>query len=786
MKRIIIYSMIGLLAVNVFAASKLTFDTSGKPTSLALGGVEFLNSKLPGFHLRYSNGKDVTDTILSKITTSGKKIMVSHPEGTPNFTFQIDTYPNHLAIHLLDAQGIGTGRNYSLSLELDSENVAAYTLNDLMTANAGNQRRRGRGNNTVLSWPYLWGRPRPNGTRGSVVLYNNSLSGSARDVVLAEIWSAQGTAGHMVRPAGQATWTQADVLAWVDRWVAKFSKIATVSVDAANKAELYKMTDKYVFPSGANRLYMFPTVWRGEYKLKHTSNEDVNTELFPNGKADLIAYSNYLAAHGVHLQLKSLVPQLGLNDERYFSSAYVESRLLSWGSGTLAEDIDPSATTIRFQRGPGHMWEISEKFTKCMRIGNEMVLVEQITGTDGDVWTLTSCKRGHAGSTAKSHKAGTEMTGAVTSYDFFHFADDFGYPDSLAEEVCKVYGDFLNEVNVGHLHFDGTHKMPECPWYLRDYSDCLYSRQDQPVTGSIVGGSVPANFEKQFSKAQAISGATAYHLLRIAPRLHQRGRKHTELSPSMLDLHFDVSDGVRIGSRRPTFCGGQSGKILSMEILNKYGLADYAFELFKYWIELAPVFNDADADYVAGFLTKRGNHYQGEDVLVLSKNGVGDYIYTPHRVMGRTSGEDPLIQIDQEWGAVPRFQNIKAPATMELLNPYEKQEPEVVIRVEHGSKALKDPLIKANDKGELAVKGEIQPNEYMKFEGGRTVNVYDENWNLLRTLPATVKAFTVNKGNNTVTTAAGSGSDTPDLRVQFITLGPVYVLESNKHLGRGR
>jgi hypothetical protein len=305
---------------------------------------------------------------------------------------------------------------------------------------------------------------------------------------------------------------------------------------------------------------------------------------------------------------------------------------------------------------------------------------------------------------------------------------------------------------------------------------------DQPVTGSTVGGGIPANFEKQFSKAKAISGATAYHLVRIGPRLHERGRKHIETAPSILDLHFDVSDGIRIGSRRPTFCGGQSGKVLSMGTLKNYGLTDYAFQLFKYWVELAPVFDDADADYVAGFLTKGGNHYKGEDVLVLSKNGDGDYIYTPHRVMGRPSGKDPLIRIDQEWGAVPRFQDIKAGTTMELLNPYEKQEPQVVILVEHGSKALRDPLIKVNGKEGLAVEGEIQPNEYMKFDGGNTVNVYDKNWNLLRTLPATTQSFTVNKGNNTVTTAAGSGSDTPDLRVQFITLGPVYVLESNKHL----
>ena len=118
-----------------------------------------------------------------------------------------------------------------------------------------------------------------------------------------------------MRPAGQASWAQADVLAWVDRWVAKFSKLATVSVGAENKAELYEMTEKYLIPSGANRLYMFPTVWRGEYKLINKSNEGINTKLFPKGNADLIAYSNYLAKHGAHLRLKSLVPQLVLNDD---------------------------------------------------------------------------------------------------------------------------------------------------------------------------------------------------------------------------------------------------------------------------------------------------------------------------------------------------------------------------------------------------------------------------------------------------------------------------------------
>ena len=132
-KHIIIYSTIGLFAVNAFAASELTFNSSARPSKLVLGGETFLESdSSTGFNLRYSNGRDVTETSLSRISTSGNTIKVSHPEGKSEFTFRIDTYDNHLAIHLLDAQGIGRGRDYSLSMEFDANNIAAYTLNNLL------------------------------------------------------------------------------------------------------------------------------------------------------------------------------------------------------------------------------------------------------------------------------------------------------------------------------------------------------------------------------------------------------------------------------------------------------------------------------------------------------------------------------------------------------------------------------------------------------------------------------------------------------------------------------
>ncbi|MGD9418416.1 MAG: hypothetical protein Q7R22_005700 [Verrucomicrobiota bacterium JB025] len=761
----------GTAPVRAFAQSELAFDGTGKSARLILGGQEFALSRSSGFRFEHGEGKDKSVVDLSVVGTSGNELRVAAPGGMPAFTFRIDAYDKHLAVHLLHAEGIGSGRDCRLSLVLDSTKVAAYTLNDMMTANTENRRRK----TTELVWPYLWGRPRPNGMRGSVVLYDGTLRGKQKDAVLAEIWSVQGTAGHMVRPAGRKSWTEADVLAWVDRWVKKFSTISKVSIGAENPRELEEMTKTYVLPSGANRVYMFTHIWR---QRGHGMTE-VNTGLFPEGKADLLGYGNFLAERGIHLQLKSLSPQIDRDYAKYISPDHVDPRIMRWASGESVEDVGPSDTTILFRLEKEFF---DKEFEGFMRIGNEIVFAKQIDKGNDGIWTLRKCTRGYGGSTAKSHKAGAGMAGCVEINGSFNFEDDFGKSNSLAEEICGEYGDFLNEVNVGHLHFDGTGRMDQYPWFVRDFTDYVYSRVDQPVTGSRVGGNLPANFEHQFSAAQAISGATGYRDIRIGPRLHQKGRKHTEYSASMLDLHFDVMDGVRLGSRRPSLLGGQSGASLSWKTLENYGLTDHAFQLFKYWVELAPVFDDADADYLAGFMFKpRGHHYQGEDVLVLGKNGQGKYIFTPHRVMGRTSGEDEPYKIDQEWGAVPRFQHIRAGTVMELLNPYQAQQPQVVIHVKDGSPAFRNPRIRV-DGGGLAVTGEVEPNEYLKYEGGDMATVYDENWNALRKLPARASGFTVGKGNNTITTEAGDGSDKPELRVQFITLGPVYVLKTNQHL----
>jgi hypothetical protein len=237
-----------------------------------------------------------------------------------------------------------------------------------------------------------------------------------------------------------------------------------------------------------------------------------------------------------------------------------------------------------------------------------------------------------------------------------------------------------------------------------------------------------------------------------------------------------------LSGRRPNLTAGKSGGQLTTEILENYGFMDEAFELFQYWIELAPVYDDADTEYVSDYLidVSGSNHHQGEDVLVLSKNSDDKYIYTPHRIMGQTSGEDEYIHIDQEWGTVPRYQYISAGASLDLYNPYDEQQPQVLFYVDEETSTLQDLVITVNGTGTLIITGDINPDEYMKYESGNTATVYDENWNVLRTLPVTVSDFTVTNGDNTLLVEATSNTD--DLRVQFITLDEPYVLETNNYL----
>lgn len=766
------------LALPCFGASQLTFDSSAQPTGLVLGDVSCLAASPDnGFFLREGE----KDNRLVIATTSGNTLIVSATGGSPRFTFRVDEYARHLSLHLTKVEGVGTNRNFQLRLSLQGKaEIGFKTLDDMISA---------RSNSTTLTmrWDYLWAVPPEgwlsDGGHGSIVLYNGALEGAALDAALAEVWAKESS---MPRPAGQASWTETDVLAWVSRYQAKYQDMTEIQMAAGSSEELYRLTDTVVIPNKIKRVYLHTATWRGEYWPNYYSRVQVNTNVFPAGKADLVAYANYLHAHGVQLRLHNVSFGIGKNDPDYIVG-HVDRRLASWGKGTLELAVNATATTLLFRPAAGTVLptERAELFQTgrrlypgYLRLDEEIVKIGSINQTQEGAWQLDGCTRGLGGTEAAMHDTGTEMAGLYCSYDKNYIPEyDLGETNSLSDVLAKEYGDFVNDLQLDHLHFDGPEIHQIYPWTIRELLSRAYRYVDHPVTSSRVGRSIAANFEQAFSGVKT-NLSLSYFALEVGVRLEKPG---SYLATSLLDTHFHAQEGVLLHGRRVQLTVPQSGLGVNQNVLNAHGLSSQVITLFRDWQLIAPKLATADINYLAANMTKTpgSSHYQSEDVQVLQKNGA-NYVFVPHHVMGRTNGQDAPWSIKQEKGAVARKQAIKAGDTLELNNPKAAQALTFVIRNSDKALSLTNPRIEINGAGgSLQATGILAPGEYLQYEGGVTANVCDQNWKVVRTLPVTTSVFTVPAGPVSVRT---TGTGTPALEVQFIVLGTPYVLATNGNL----
>ncbi|CAA6692437.1 Unannotated [Lentimonas sp. CC19] len=785
------YSPLSLFCVLLFpvlqcmGASHFTFDSSAEPASLVLGGVDRLNqTSSDGFYLRHFDGKDVTATQLTHVTFDGDTLTVSESGGLPQFTLRIDTYDQHVSIHLIEVEGIGDSLAYGLVLELDTNaNIGLRRLSDIVEVSSSSIVRYTSA--ASIQWRYLWGEAL-DGNLGGVAIFNGTLTGSNLDAALAEVWVTE----DLVRPAGQSSWTEDDVLNWVADYAAQHNSMNEVMLEATSLEDLYELTDSLAIAHGVKRVYLHTKTWRGEYWPKYNSRVHVNTDVFPAGKADLLIYANYLKSNGIHLRLHSVSCGIGEYDPDYIVGG-VDPRLASWGSGTLEQDIDSSERRILFRpaedseipllgQGIAHVGRQLDY--EYLKIGEEIVKVGEFIQTEDDVWILENCIRGQDGTDSADHSASVEMIGLYCSYGRNYIpAYDLDEPDSLMDELALEYATFVNELQLGHLHFDGPEIHRIHPWVERDLLDRIYSYVDHPTTSSRVGRSISAHFEQAFSAVRD-DRSYDYFSLEIGIRLDEPDNLP---ATSLLDTSFHVQEGVMLGGRRPQFTVPQSGYAISQEEVEDHGLFNDTLELFLAWIEIAPVLHEDDVDYIDTFMerTTGSNHYQSEYVLLLSRNTNGDYVFTPTLVLGQTSGVDDPWYIHQEKGSVTRKQAIVAGDTLLLDNPEAAQSLQFVIRVDQdATQVLTNPSIEIDGgTGSLAVTGTVNAGEYLQYEGGSTALRYDVNWKLLETLPVVVTNFTVVSGTNSVQVLDGA-SAAVDLETQFIVEGTDYVLEANNAL----
>ncbi|VGO13854.1 hypothetical protein PDESU_02411 [Pontiella desulfatans] len=764
--------------------SEFTFNSDATPATLILNGVNRMGSSSDdGFYLRTFDGQNYSETMLGHASFSGDRMTVSESAGSlPSFTFRIDAYPRHVSIHLVDTEGIGANdRQYGMRLRLISNALVwMKSLDDVVDADTDEDDAW-----QDIYWKYPWA-AEADGTKGGVALYDGTLDGAELDACLASIWANE----PIPHPAGQPSWTEADVLAWVAQYRAKLGAMSQVQFEATNLADLYTLTDTVAFPAGVKRVYMHTATWRGEYWPNYNSITNVNTEVFPNGKADLVAYTEYLAASNIMIRLHNVGIPVGENDAEFLVPT-VDRRLDCWGGGTLEVPISSSDTRIRLRVNEGVNLPVyigSAMHFDYVRIGEEIVRVGSFERTEEEVWVLEGCTRGLGATDALSHAAGEDWAGLLSPWTSGVYGPnyDLDQPDSLMDDLAFRHASFLNDLFVasggGHLHIDGGNSHDNTPWSGRDYYDRVYSYLEYPVTSSRVGRSIAANFEQSFSGVRD-DMTYNYFPLAVGIRLDEYRYKGYPAT-SILNTHFMAQESIMTGGRRVSLSVPMSGESFGMNELNNHGLSGEVIDLFGYWIELGSILHEDDVAYVAAVTTKTpgSNHYETDHVLVLGKNGSDEYIFTPHHVMSRTTVDDgPFYMAHQEKGGAEPMQSITSGTAIEVDNPYAAQELQFVVRVhEDASGSLVDPSIQIAGAGSLSITGTVNPGEFLQYTGGTTAKICDKNWNTLSEPTVTQSGFHVAAGNNTITATQSGGS--VDIETQYIVTDAAYVLKTNDRL----
>nr|MBC8472404.1 hypothetical protein [Planctomycetota bacterium] len=233
------------------------------------------------------------------------------------------------------------------------------------------------------------------------------------------------------------------------------ARLSEMYVGFSGDTERNRAVD-YCQQGGIGVFYLPQGVWESG------SPYTVNTWNWPNGKDSLRDFSQLLDSKGMLLGIHTGSCSLRGSDSVYVKPI-PDSRLASWGSGSLASGISQSDSVIYFYPHTGTVIPTNTSEIQGLRpptyhniwgwekiqIGNEIITVGSYDDNSYP-WVLSGCSRGQEGTTAASHNSSDYVKGLLTVYN--RLAVD---PDStLLGEIADKMSDLVNYCKIDRLSFD--------------------------------------------------------------------------------------------------------------------------------------------------------------------------------------------------------------------------------------------------------------------------------------------------------------------------------------------
>ncbi len=459
----------------------------------------------------------------------------------------------------------------------------------------------------------------------------------------------------------------------------------------------------------------------GHFKLKPGQ--------FPDGIASMKRCVEKAEAQGIMVGVHTLSNFITTNDP--YVTPVPDGRLARVGSSVLAADVDAAQKEIPIA-GPEFFRPSKNDHLKTVMVGGELIRIGSMS--DAEPWVLLDCQRGAFGTAAATHARG-DTIGRLADHAYKVFLTNPG----LTVEMATNLAEFYNQTGLRQISFDGLEGNRSTG--MGNYGEILFTKTWYDHLNSEIRRHYIADASRSshffwHMYTRMNWGEPWYAGFRESQteyRLKNQKYFRRNLMPGMLGWFSmrpstSVEDIEWMLARSAAFGAGYAF-VTSYDALEKNGYSGEILALLGEW-EQARISGAFSAEQ-----KRRMEDIDNEFHL----EKLGDNVWSLAQIYSFKFKHEPKVRQPGE----PHY------STFSFENPVATQPMQFILTaVGGGFTGLKMEL---DNYKALSLPDRLNKGESLKYSGGRTAILYDENWRKLKELPFDPASVSLTPGQHDVT-----------------------------------
>jgi hypothetical protein len=496
----------------------------------------------------------------------------------------------------------------------------------------------------------------------------------------------------------------------------------------------------------------------------------LDEKAFPDNWISMKKCVDRANAHGIKLGVHTLTNFITTNDA--YVSPVPDKRLAKVGGSILTADITAGSEEILVE-SPQFFNQMKNNSLHSVVIGSEIIRYRDVSADKP--WKLTGCVRGAFNTKASAHTKG-EKIGKLMDHGYKVFLSDA----NLSEEIAKNLARLFNETGLMQTSFDGL----EGTWstgmgqYGRSlFTKTWYDNLKPELRGKIINdASNPGHFNWHIN-TRYNWGEPWYAGFRESQttyRLMNQDYFRRNLLPSMLgwfsmSSQTSIEDTEWLLARAGGFDAGFAFNV-NFESVKTNGQSEAILHAINIWetARMAGAFSPEQKLRMQNI----NNEFHLEPVKT------GEWILYPYEVM-RYVYERKIRQPGE-----PLF------TAFSFNNPYDDQPMMFIMNLIQGESgndsAVEKIIIEVNNYNKIEIPVKMEPTQILKLNKDCELQLFDKNWQLLKTLRIEDEIPVLSEGENKIIfDAEFSGPGSSKFKIEMKTMGkgePVKVNDNRKSI----